>query len=150
MPFVLLVGLNSVIIYKANLFARSQRDNVTHPMASNAITDAPGSRRKAQMTKTILTITFIYIILELPCSIITGYFYFDIISLDGGYLYQALVNNIQFSFSAFNFFILYFSNKLFKKAVDEVFGLARQRLFHQRTETNLMSENSTRKKDTRV
>lgn len=97
-PYTLLIALNSFIIYRATHYDRSH--NATN-------------RRKTEMTRTILILTFLFIFTSLPSTIITGYFYDSVAYLNIGQIVINLINGIQFSYPAFNFFILYFTNKLF-------------------------------------
>lgn len=81
------------------------------------------SKRRTEMIKTIMIITFLYIAIELPCNIYSGYFFYVSYSVDIGSFLNPLINNIQFSYPAFNIFILYFSNKMFAKEIKVLFGL---------------------------
>lgn len=105
-PYALLIIINSMIIYKATRFSRSQNTTIAHD-----------ERRKIQMTRTILVITFLYIGMSLPGAIVTGYFYGTIYSLTYGSLIINFLNAIQFSYPAYHFLILFFSNKLFAQEV---------------------------------
>ena len=69
------------------------------------------------MTKMILFLTFLYIVLSLPGVIVTGYMYDYVYSLDVGLMLVNLINAVQFSYPALNFFILCFSNKMFANEV---------------------------------
>lgn len=97
----------------ANKFTRAQRAAA----AESTLVSLRRAKRKAQMTKTILLITFIYIFTSLPGILQTGYFYTTIIVLESGQMIVSLINAIQFSYPAFNFFILYFTNRLFANEV---------------------------------
>lgn len=110
-PYCFLVLLNSAIIYKATQFERHQQPT----------TETRSAKRKTQMTRMIVFITFLYIITSLPNTIITGYFYNPVVRLDVGQLIINLINGIHFSYPAFNFFILFFSNKLFAEEVKFMF-----------------------------
>lgn len=113
LPFVLMIAFNIVIIYKANRYGRTHRRMSTFhsPGSSRA------SKRKAQMTRMILFITFLYILVTIPSTILSGYFYTKVVVLPQGQFIVNLVNGVQFSYPAFNFFILYCSNKLFAREV---------------------------------
>lgn len=93
----------------ANQFSRTQRASA----AQSTLASIRQAKRKAQMTKTILLITFIYIIATLPGILQTGYFYTIVIVYDWGPMFVSLINAIHFTYPAFNFFTLYFTNKLF-------------------------------------
>jgi hypothetical protein len=123
-PYASITLLNCGIIYEATRFARAHR-NTSNNMIEQSAEITASARRKAEMTKTILFITFLYIILTLPSVIMSGYYYNDLILLEIGQMIVTLLNNIQFSFPALNFVILYFSNKLFAKEVKILFSRAR-------------------------
>ena len=117
LPYGLLILLNSLIIYKANRFTKAQKASA----ASSTLISIRRAKRKAQMTKTIIFITFLYIATSLPGILQTGYFYTSIIVLDAGSVIVSLINAVQFSYPALNFFILFFSNKLFADEVKAFF-----------------------------
>lgn len=111
----MLIIVNIAIIYIATKFERSQKDINTKGRTI-------ANRKKSEMTRTILIITFLYIILSLPGTIQTGYVYEDILKLqiDLANFIINILNGLQFSFQAFNFFILYFSNRLFSQEVKRI------------------------------
>ena len=133
-PYALLLIINSLIIFIATQFTRAQKAAATVAMGS-----VSGARRKAQMTRMILMITFLYIILSLPGAIVSGYFYNDIFALDHGTMLINLLNAIQFTYPACNFFILFFTNKLFAKEIKSVFS------FNNRVSVSSRSNNSAQK-----
>ena len=106
LPSVSLIVVNSLIIWKATRFERVQN---TRQM-----------KRKREMTITILIITFLFVILSLPSNIVFGYFYSYLLVIDEGTMISDLVIGIHMSFPAFNFFILYFSNKRFSQEVKSI------------------------------
>lgn len=111
LPFTLLIVFNTIIILKANRFNREHRNSISGSRRA-------GVRRKAQMTRMIVFITFLFIVVTIPSTLLSGYFYTRVITLPEGQLIVNLFNAIQFSYSAFNFFILCFSNKLFAREVN--------------------------------
>lgn len=113
MPFILLAVFNFMIMYKATRFSRSN--------SSLSAIDAKIAKRRNEMVKTVIIITFLYIAVQLPSNIVTGYFYDTIKTLEVGGVINALCNNIQFSYPAFNVGILFISNKLFAKEVKRIF-----------------------------
>jgi hypothetical protein len=123
-PYVLLILLNSLIIFKATKYERLWK---RESMASNSSIESRAAKRKTEMTRTILFITFLYIALSLPGTIQTGYVYGYILNLDIhiSNMIINLVNCIQFTYSAFNFVILYFSNRLFAEEAKLVFNIKR-------------------------
>lgn len=107
-PFGILIALNGLIIYKATRFERTHHQLV--------------DKRKSQMTKSILIITFLYVVTSLPGTVYNAYQFVNLQSseLDDGV--DDFVYGIQFSFQSFNFFILFFTNRVFAKAVREKFS----------------------------
>ena len=105
-PTVSLIVVNLLIIWKATRFERVQN---TSQM-----------RRKREMTKTILLITFLFVIITLPANVVVGFFYTDLLIIYEGQMIFDLVVGIQMSYPAFNFFILFFSNKLFSQEVKSI------------------------------
>lgn len=113
-PFALLLIVNSAIIFKATQFQRSQRvAAVSSSLMAAGSTSS--SKRKAEMTRTVYTITFFYIITTLPSSLVAGYYYGEIIMLPIGQMVVNIVNAVQSIYQSCNFFVLYFTNKLFAK-----------------------------------
>lgn len=115
-PFSLLAILNFIIIYKATRFSRSKKPTTLEEIRR--------VKKRNEMIKTIVFITFLYIIVELPFCIFNGYFYLTVIVYDYGPTLNALFNTIEFTYPAFNIFILYFSNKLFAKELKHLFVLS--------------------------
>lgn len=148
--YVILIVLNLGIIYEATRYARSRRQtNVT--TATVVISESGTSRKKkAEMTRTILFITFLYIILAFPSAILTGYYYNALIVLDIGPMLITLVDNIQFSYPAFNFFILYFSNKVFAKEVKRLFWPLQMRITQVGTSTHVRTNTFTENRNMTV
>lgn len=118
-PYALLVFSNLIIIYKATRFER------VHNLDKGAL-ESHSSKRKAEMTRTILFITFLYIIITLPDITITGYLLFRILELDYGSMLLTIISSIHFSYPALHFFILFFSNRLFAEEVKSFFLKKRQ------------------------
>lgn len=120
----LLIIFNFLIIYKSTRFThkKTATTDVTVKSSSKA------SKRKTEMTRTILMVTFIYVALVLPSSILNAYFYPPIVALDEGQMIVNFISVVQFSYSSFNFVILYFSNKLFAQEMKRMlyFGKAKQ------------------------
>ena len=97
-----------LIILKATQYQRAQK--------AKGIANSKSDRKKSQMTKSILFLTFFYIALVLPDLLYIGYFCY-IIDFNYAKMMANLTNFIQFFFSSFSIFILYFSNKQFAKEV---------------------------------
>lgn len=114
-PYILLILFNSIIIYTATRYERKHKNSISSSIENRS------AKRKTQMTRMIILITFLYIMTSLPNTIVTGYLYNTVVRLDVGQLIINLINGIHFSYPAFNFFILFFSNKLFAEEVKFMF-----------------------------
>jgi Na+/H+ antiporter NhaC len=136
--------LNCGIIYEATRYARAQQ-NESNLVVPSPRTKDTGAAKKAEMTRTIILITFLYILLTLPGAIIAGYFYNTLIVSDIGSIFIILSSNIQFIYQAFNFFILYFTNKLFAKEVRRLFGCGRRQFRSNRVSQLRITMTATRK-----
>jgi hypothetical protein len=119
-PFALMILFNFLIIYKATQFSSGSKKPST-------LDEIKRAKRRNEMIKTIVVLTLSYVIVELPCFIFNGYFYSTVIVLDVGTMINALFNNIEFSFPALNFFILYASNKMFAKELKKLLKCGRAR-----------------------
>ena len=108
--------VNLLIIYKATTYSRLHRTSIGVSTGSNFRSEV----RKAQMTKMILFITFLYITLSMPNVIIAGYFFSYISSFYSGQMIINILNSIQFAYPSFHFFILYISNKQFANQVKAI------------------------------
>lgn len=120
-PYVILILINVLIVYEATKYERSQR------------TLQSINKKKTKMIRTILILTTMFIVTSLPSTIVAGYFYFYIIQLDFWMIIINFIDGVQFSFPAFNFFILFLSNKLFAKSSRKFFKIL---LFHSTPRTN--------------
>jgi predicted secreted protein len=123
-PFSLLVIFNVLIILKATRFARTQQNE-----ASATTSAVAKNGRKTQMTRVVLATTFLLLIISLPGAIMEGYFFLNIFVMDVGPLIINLLDDLTFTFPAFNFFILFYSNKLFAAELKSIlFGLTQSSL----------------------
>lgn len=123
-PYGLLIILNCIIIYKATRFERVKIE--TQSKRNNSMAESRSSRRKAEMTRTIVFITFLYIVVTFPSTLVSGYFFLTILLSNGGPFFITIIDAIQFSYPALNFFILFFSNKLFAQEVKSFFTKMRR------------------------
>lgn len=117
-PFVLLFILNSAIIYKATRFERLHR---VAPANSTVLTMSRGAKRKAEMSRTVYSITIFYVITTLPSSVIGGYYYGYMLTLQSGQMIVNIINAAQSIYQSFNFFVLFYSNKLFAQEAKSFF-----------------------------
>ena len=113
MPVLSLVLVNLMIIWKATRFERVST-------TQTADTNLAVIRRKREMTKTILIITFLFALTSLPSSVAIGYFNDQLSVFNEGQLLYNILIGIQMTYPAFNLFILYFSNKLFVQNVKSI------------------------------
>ena len=67
--------------------------------------------KKLQTGISIIFIAFIFIIMTLPSSILSGYLYFQLIVKEYGPTVLVLCDNISFSFHGLKLFILISTNK---------------------------------------
>lgn len=137
----MLMGLfNFMIIFKV---IRSSRFTISSNK-SRSPDEIKRARKKREMIKMIIIITVSYVIVELPCFIFNGYFYSTVMdNMDVADAFDAMFNNIQFSYSAFNIFILYASNKLFAKELKRLF-----RVLPRKKSINTQSLKPTQSKHT--
>ena len=105
--------VNLLIIYKATTYSRLHRTSIGVSTGSNFRSEV----RKAQMTKMILFITFLYNFLSMPNFIVGGYFYVTIYSYHYGQMVTNIVNAFQALYPSLHIFILYISNKQFANEV---------------------------------
>ena len=117
-PTVSLVAVNLMIIWKATRFQRSQF--ISRLSKSTSDSNKTGVKRKREMTRTILVISFVFVFISLPANVIVGYYLGFMMSEQEGQLVFNLVVGLQMSYPAFNFFILFFSNKLFSQEVKSI------------------------------
>jgi hypothetical protein len=122
----LLIIVNLLIIYKATQFSRSQAaiGNINATLMQSA-------KKKAQMTKMILFLTFFYIALTLPEQIFVAYL---VNNIDLTYISKMIfivINFVQFLYPSFQIFTLIWSNKLFSQEVKEIiFRIKSSRVGH--------------------
>lgn len=113
-PVGLLIIVNMLIIYIVRKFSpkiEKSNNNDNSPNTSSA--SSIPVKKTSRITRMILFITFLYIALTLPGAILSGYFYSTIYFYPWAQLSVNIVNAVQFSYPALNFFILYASNKQF-------------------------------------
>ena len=113
--------MNFLIIHKATQYSRSQKAMGRTPSRVQS------ERKKAQMTRMILFITFLYISVSFPIEIYAAFLYI----YASKFYYQQLLTNIivtiQFAYPSLHFFILIFSNKLFANESKEIASSFRNR-----------------------
>jgi hypothetical protein len=107
-PVAILIIVNLLIIYKATQFSRAQK-----ALGNTNNTNQESERKKAQMTKTILFLTFFYIALSFPIQIYAGYIYVNVDQYSFGQMTSNIINFAQYFYPSFHIIILYFSNKRF-------------------------------------
>ena len=117
LPFTLIAVFNFVIvstIYLKNKnmsTIRNQSDNVRR------------SKKQNKITRTIVIITFLYIVFSLPTASIQGEVYALLDSTIIGRFFITLFNFLSFFYQASNFFLLFLTNKQFSKEVRNIFRI---------------------------
>ena len=113
-----------MIIYKATQYSRAQK-----AIGNTNATLMQSEKKKAQMTRMILFLTFFYIALTLPEQIFVAFIINNInISYISTMMFN-ITNFIQFFYPSFHIFILILSNKLFAQEVKEtIFSIKSSRV----------------------
>lgn len=144
-PIGFLFIVNFLIIYKATQYSRSHKSygNGNTSTASHM----RSNRKKTQMTKMILFVTFFYIALTLPEEIYSGYFFDSVSELSFGQMITNIIDAVQFAYPSFHIFILFFSNKQFAQEVKEM--ILRIKSSRVRTSSILGNKNSSSLNDRR-
>ena len=114
-PVGLLIIVNVMIIYKATQYSRAQK-----AIGNSNATLMQSEKKKAQMTRMILFLTFFYIALTMPEQIFVAYIINNINLSYAISLIFTTINFIQFFYPSFHIFILLFSNKQFAIEVKEI------------------------------
>lgn len=109
-PAAILIIVNFLIIYKATQYSRSQK-----AMGNTNSVNADSEKKKAQMTKMILFLTFFYITLLLPIQLYSAYLSAYVLQFPFGIMISNISIFAQYFYPSFHIFILYFSNKQFAK-----------------------------------
>lgn len=120
-PIGLLMAFSAYHIYKATRYRYKQ--NLSS--SSEKYCSAKGLKRKAQMTKVILVITFFYIVTSIVGLVVNFYLVDQIKSLDASQIILNLANGVLFTPMAFKYFILYFSSKMFAQEAKRIVIKAR-------------------------
>jgi hypothetical protein len=105
-PFVILLVFNILLILE-----------VSTSRVSQSSANSSSSRKKVQMSVTVIVLAVSFIVLTLPGAVISGFFFGTFIVTNEGYFLILLLDSITFSYHAFSFFILYFSNKKFSEVL---------------------------------
>jgi hypothetical protein len=125
-PFCLLVVINFLIV---NTLRHSRRNLITtRPNDDTTATssDASAMKKQTQMTVTVLILTITFVLLTLPGAIVSGFFYVDLYEVEWGQPLIVLLDDITFSYHAFNFVTLYLTNKVFNQEVKSIFWRRRE------------------------
>lgn len=126
-PFCILVVINFLIV---NTLRHSRRNlTMTRPiddLTATSNSDASAMKKQTQMTVTVLVLTITFVLITLPGAIVSGFFYVDLYEVEWGQPLIVLLDDITFSYHAFNFVTLYLTNKVFNQEVKSVFGGRRE------------------------
>lgn len=115
-PVGVLLVVNFLIIYKATQFSRSHRN------ATN-LASIQSEKKKSQMTRTILVLTFIYIAFTLPEQIYAGYVYVYVSQFYIVQMMSNIITFIQLFYPSFHIFILLWSNKQFAIEIKSIVSM---------------------------
>lgn len=130
-PFVLLAVINVMLIYSTKFHNK---------VAIAATTTDSKIKKRRQMTITVFLITFLFILMTLPGSfgsiffvqkindynfikkgaIVSGFYFLSLSQTQIGSAVIILMDDISFSYHAFNFFTLLLTNKKF---LSEFYGI---------------------------
>jgi hypothetical protein len=110
-PFALMTLFNSLIIYKTFKTGRN--------LNRNDVQSVNSYRKKQNMTISLVSVTFLFLIFTLPNTIFFAFFYgfFSGKSHDNDLYIGGLTNNLAFLHHSTLLFNLYFTNIYFRKAV---------------------------------
>ncbi|CAF0800937.1 unnamed protein product [Brachionus calyciflorus] len=131
-PFISLVIINSKLIYTA-VISKRRKIGLTNE----------AFKKKFDMTKTILILTIQFIVLTLPSSIVSRFFYVIMIQSRIGKIVLFVCDNFSFSFNSFNIITLYLTNKKFKDELKSTFKIKMDR----ESTSKFINSSSTIKKD---
>ena len=113
-PAIILIIVNFLIIHKATQYSRSQKEIGKTPSRVHS------ERKKAQMTRMILFITFLFTFVSFPIQLYAAYFFIDVNQLYYGPMLTNIIDTIQFTYPCFHIFILFFSNKQFANEAKKI------------------------------
>jgi hypothetical protein len=105
-PFMLLLIFNILLIYEAS---RSKIRLNRH--------------RKLTLSATVIAMTIAFVLFTLPTAIVSAYFnIFEFSFSSFEHIKISICNAITYSYHAFNFFILYNTNKRFSRELKALFN----------------------------
>lgn len=111
-PFLVMVTTNLLLIFKL------RQRKLTNYKTDNGQKRA--SHKRQNLTISLLIISFLFVLMTSPGSILFGFFYNQILGdLDRAYIF--LIDDISFLNHASLFFISFASNMKFRKAVIEIY-----------------------------
>ena len=119
-PFVTLFITNLAFII--NLYQK-KKTSTTAPTLDTVKNKKSNSNNKKlrSINVTIMVMTFLFILMTLPCAFASFYFN-ELIVSDLGYFFIVLSNCISFSYHGLNCVLYYFSNKKFRAQFLAFFG----------------------------
>ena len=110
-PFTILLVINFLLIK----LIRQKKLPTSHAESANR-----QKSRKNATSRTIIIVTFLYIILTGP-EAVGSFFLPQILALPYGQAIMFLFDEICFTYHAFSFFILFFSNSRFSTELKNIF-----------------------------
>lgn len=112
-PFIVLLIVNFLLVRK--IMSRKK----IHLSISN-VTNEKKSRKNDRINRTVLLLTFLFILMTLP-SASASFFFTTLVTSDFGLFLIVLFNCISFSYHGFNFIFMAFSNKIFFEEYKKLF-----------------------------
>jgi len=111
-PFILLITASALLIYEI------QKKSAGRSVSQNR------SDSQRALNKTVVSVTIVYIVITTPVAVVTS-FLNSLLQSSGeiGNLIINIADSVSFSFHAFNFFILYLTNKRYSKEVRAFFKI---------------------------
>jgi hypothetical protein len=96
------------------------------------------STRRSKARKTIMIVTITFILMTLPGAV-CSFFYSELLDLPFGSYIILFFDCVTFSYHSFHIFFLYFSNKLYKKELKNLF------YFRAQSNTNTLAASNNSK-----
>lgn len=112
-PFLVLLVANFLLIRKI----KSRK--LIH-LSFSSSTNVKKSKKNDRINRTVLLLTFLFIIMTLPLAC-ASFFFTQLIISDFGLFAIVFFNCISFSYHGFNFIFMAFSNKIFREEYKKLF-----------------------------
>lgn len=106
-PFLIMITFNTLLIF-----------NIKKKLLTNSSSSSSSSKRRPGLTISLITVSFLFLIMTTPGTIVFAYFYNVISGLDVSIIY--LIDDISFLNHALIFFISFVSIKKFRTTITQV------------------------------